>query len=155
MGVMLAKPLEARILERWNTDYYIIQPKLNGLRCRVAFSSNGDAVTLYSSQGNIQSSVPHINAMLATRADVLNGQMLDGELYCHEMPLQDISSIVRRTRNLHPDFPRIEYHIFDVINSDPQYKRIVHITFDVNLNELRSSKMFGKKLLGFIRRASF
>ena len=61
-GIMLCYPFETKRLEKWGNKF-LIQPKLDGDRCRAIFSEYG-AVTLYSSEGNIINSVPHIQAQL-------------------------------------------------------------------------------------------
>lgn len=118
-GIMLCYPFEERRLEMWN-NLAIIQPKLDGDRCRAIIDEFGN-VTLLSSEENEINSVPHIKEELQSFG--FKNIELDGELYRHEMHHQDIHSIVGRTVNLHSDFSEIEYHVFDIVNDLPQYER--------------------------------
>jgi len=49
---------------------------------------------------------------------------LDGELYIHHKPLQEIHSIVSRKRNLHEDADTVQFWVFDVVTSEPQVQRM-------------------------------
>jgi DNA ligase-1 len=118
-GIMLAYPFEEKRLNKWNPPY-IVQPKLDGERCRALFTPSG--VILLSSEENVIFSVPHINEQLE-RLDLPIDTELDGELYLHEMPFEYIHSIVGRTVNIHPDHELMNYHIFDLINHEVQYAR--------------------------------
>ena len=117
-GIMLCYPFDIRRLEKWGGKAFI-QYKLNGERCRAICL--GQNIRLLSSEGNLIQFLPHINAALA-QLD-LRGVELDGELYCHGMSLQDIHGIVSRKINPHPEYARIEYHIFDIVEILPQVDR--------------------------------
>ena len=98
----------------------LVQPKIEGDRLRGAMK-NG-LLDLLTSCGNRRISVPHIYEELATSS--LDNIELDGELYCHGMRHSEIRSIVSRTKNLHPDYKRIQYHVFDIVDlQDSQIKR--------------------------------
>ena len=122
-GIMLCYPFSKSRLEKWPPPYYL-QAKLNGNRCRV--EANHEGVSLYTSQGNIFKSVPHINQLL--ESIIYNPNIaplasysqlvLDGELYIHGVPLNKIRSITSRTTGLHPDYSTMEFHIFDVLFKD-------------------------------------
>jgi DNA ligase-1 len=124
-GVMLAKPLEEHLLARWGTNY-IVQPKLNGIRCRVKWSFTGKPFLL-SSEANEIVSVPHINDQLLHYGKKRLLDKFDGELYCHGMSLQKIRSITGRTVNLHPDHELMNFYMFDVINRSPQRLRTQYL----------------------------
>jgi DNA ligase 1 len=120
-GSMLCYPFEEKRLLKWRPPY-IVQPKLDGERCRAVPNDNG-SYNLLSSEENSFISVPHINAAL--RVSKLWPAELDGELYLHGMTFEEIHSIVSRTVNLHPDYKLMEYHIFDqVLEGEPQFMRI-------------------------------
>lgn len=125
-GIMLCYPFEEKRLATW-TSPYLIQPKLDGVRCRAVI--NDDQVLLVSSENNIISLVPHINEALLKAFKGINIE-LDGELYCHGMKFEEIVSITSRSVNIHKKSEMIEYHIFDVISNDAQITRIA------NLNKL-------------------
>lgn len=113
-GIMLAYPFEEKRLGKWEPPY-IVQPKLDGDRCRAIYDSEG-RVTLLSSEENPIDSVPHINLQLEELG--LKNFEFDGELYRHGQVHQEIHSIVSRTANIHPNFESMEYHIFDFVSPD-------------------------------------
>lgn len=90
-----------------------IQPKLNGWRCVIDTKTG----TLYSRNGN-QFYLPHI-----TR-DILTMDLppyIDGELYAPGHTLGEIQGMIRRGDR------RVQLHLFDVINSDPQADRLAQL----------------------------
>ena len=118
---MKAMPFEEKRLAKWAPPY-ICQPKYDGVRCRAIplAGANGEKCLLLSSEENVIFSVPHLNEIIGG----LNLKSeLDGELYCHGMSFEQIVSITSRTVNLHPDYKRIQFHCFDIVNSEPQMKR--------------------------------
>ena len=119
-GIMLAYPFEERRLNKWKPPY-LVQPKLDGERCRAIINPSG--VTLLSSSEREITSVPHINKELGKLIHPSVDIELDGELYTHGLSFEDIQSIVGRTTNLHPDYKMIDYYVFDIVNPEPQYIR--------------------------------
>ncbi len=120
-GIMLAQWYTEK---RWNAlpKPAFLQPKINGDRCRAVFDTKGK-VSLFSSSGALRISVPHINKEL--EAWNLKGIHLDGELYTHGMPHEEIRSRVSRTQCLHDDHKAINYYIFDEVNEKlPQAVRL-------------------------------
>jgi len=113
-GIMLAVPFDSRRFERYNKPCFV-QPKFEGDRCRAVFDSRGK-VTLFSSSSKVRDSVPHINWQLESLN--LHDFELDGELYIHGMPHEEIRSIVSRTVNRHPRSEIMEYHVFDAVLKD-------------------------------------
>jgi ATP-dependent DNA ligase len=111
-GIQLAYPFEEKRLAKWRPPW-ILQPKLDGVRCRALISR--EKVTLLSSEGNEIISVPHLNRQLLAVA-LEPGLELDGELYLHGMPFEEIFSRVSREVNAHSGFDEIEYHVFDLID---------------------------------------
>lgn len=128
--VMLCYPFEEKRLHKYSKPW-IVQPKLEGDRCRAIGNVNG--WTLVSSQGN-----PRDYAVPLVLRDLKffwpTPIELDGELYVHGMEHQDIRSIVSRTQNRHPDHLKMEYHIFDIASNMPQYERLKELErlFDPN-----------------------
>jgi DNA ligase-1 len=122
-GIMLAYPFEEKRLLKWPQPL-IIQPKLNGERCRAILDPSGHC-SLLSSEENLITSVPHI--VIALENLHLKNVELDGELYVHSMPFEEIHSRVSRKVNEHPESWQIEYHIFDLINEKRQTERIVEL----------------------------
>lgn len=125
-GIMKCYPFEEKRLAKWQPPY-IVQPKYDGVRCRaipLQTGPKGDEYLLLSSEENIIYSVPHINEILSLtklRAE------LDGELYCHGMTFEQIVSITSRTMNISPDYKQIKFHIFDIVNDQPQMRRTLLI----------------------------
>lgn len=108
-GIMLAYPFEEKRLLKW-TPPYIVQPKLDGVRCR--YQRFHETSFLLSSEENPIWGVPHIKDFL----DGIEMELhLDGELYTHGLSFEEIVSITSRENGLHSDYELLEYHIFDVI----------------------------------------
>jgi DNA ligase-1 len=131
-NIMKAYPFSEERLAKWQPPY-IVQPKYDGVRCRVIPLSGpqGQGSLLLSSEENIIHSVPHLNEIFAG----LNlHSELDGELYCHGMSFEQIVSITSRSINLHPDYKRIQFHCFDIVNEQPQMKRALVIENLRNIN---------------------
>ena len=126
-GIMKCYPFEEKRLLKWRPPF-IVQPKYDGIRCR-AIPLNvqvpgQSAHLLLSSEENPIFSVPHLNIEL-DRLKLM--AELDGELYCHGMSFEAITSITSRTVNLHDDCKKIKYHVFDIVNEQPQMKRTLII----------------------------
>jgi DNA ligase-1 len=116
---MKCYPFEEKRLLSWQPPF-IVQPKYDGFRCR-ALTLPNERVILLSSEENVFFSTPHINGYLET----LNLPFeLDGELYCHGMSFEQISSIISRSKNIHCDHQKIQFHAFDIINEEPQGERL-------------------------------
>lgn len=124
-GIMLAYPFEQKRLSKWSPPW-IIQPKLDGERCRAIVDAAGSA-TLISSELNIISSVPHINQQIKEIG--LHDVELDGELYTHGLSFSEIHSRVSRKVNIHDDYRDIEYHIFDIVNDTAQASRTAFLDY--------------------------
>jgi DNA ligase-1 len=107
-NIMLAIPYDAEKLERWPRPI-LAQPKLDGFRCRAEVDSLG-AVRLFTSEGNLISTVPHIVNALTHYP----GVKFDGELYRHGLKWEAISSYVKRGE-VKVGCEEIEYHIFDLL----------------------------------------
>ena len=123
-GIMLAYPFDSARFERYPKPV-ITQPKIEGDRCRAVFDSRG-RVTLFSSGAKVRISVPHINKQLEA-LNLVNIE-LDGELYIHNVPHEEIRSMVSRTKYLHPEYEKVNYYIFDVINEMIQHARTAWYT---------------------------
>lgn len=98
------------------------QPKLNGIRA----CWTGEH--LISRQRKVwkPTTLPTLFERLRNWSKSYPGMILDGELYCHGMPFQEIESITsvnRLTASVHE--ARIEYHAFDIISDDHTESRQV------------------------------
>jgi DNA ligase-1 len=128
---MKCVPFSEDILNKWEPPY-IVQPKYDGVRCRAVYTESGGYILL-SSEENIIYSVPHLNMIftnLGLRAE------FDGELYCHGLSFEEILSITSRTVHIHSDSERIQFHLFDIVNDQPQMRRSIMIE---NLRGLSNS----------------
>jgi hypothetical protein len=133
-GIMLCHPLEAKRLQRWDTPTVIVQPKLDGERCRAVklplitnasyYQHNWE---LLSSECNPFFSVPHILDWFNKNAG-LSWPELDSELYVHGWDFSQIHSVVSREVNLHPDYQQMEMHIFDCMAAAPQKERVIWLS---------------------------
>lgn len=122
-GILLCYPFEEKRLKKWSPPY-IVQPKLDGERCR-ALHHPGLGWQLLSSERNIFTTVPHINFALENSL-VPHHLELDGELYRHGLEFEEIHSRVSTIRkSLHPQFNEIQFHVFDVVKLNlPQWERL-------------------------------
>jgi ATP-dependent DNA ligase len=115
-GVMLAYPYDENRISRW-VPPFIVQPKLNGLRCRAMHLEEDSSYVMLSSEANLWTSMPHIQAALDSQVKNVH---LDGELYQHGRPMtgpEGLVSIIKRN-DVHEEHAQIEYHIFDIINTN-------------------------------------
>jgi ATP-dependent DNA ligase len=119
-GIQLCYPFEVKRLETWPKPY-LVQPKLDGDRCRAIWDDTG-IVTLLSSEENEIRSVPHIVAQLEGLG--FTDLEWDGELYRHMASHQEIHGIVSRTVNIHNRSEEVEYHVFDIVETMPQLERL-------------------------------
>lgn len=86
------------------------QPKLDGHRSRTKIDK-----TLWSRGHKPITSVPHILTEIA-RIFPNAAPKLDGELYNHTLKedFEKITSIVKQTKQVHPEHELVEYHVYDV-----------------------------------------
>ncbi len=108
------KPMKAQRYDKHGhklTYPLYVQPKLNGLRC-IAVRLDHE-VKLYRSGGQEIKHLQHINEEIMIL--LKPGEIVDGEIYCHGMPLEKISGIVRAEVNIKPkkELEQMEYWIFD------------------------------------------
>ncbi|MFZ5586160.1 MAG: hypothetical protein ACOZHQ_09545 [Thermodesulfobacteriota bacterium] len=120
-GVQLCMPatpaLVAGLLAR-SGGVALAQPKLNGLHVK------WDGRRLVTSEGNPAGGLPHVAAALAER---LPGMPLEGEAYCHGMPLDVIRAVVCRESSLHPAHLQVNLHVFDLVARDDQAARLARL----------------------------
>ena len=119
-GIMLAYKWDEKRFSKWKKPV-IVQPKLNGDRCRAVFDAEGKVQLLSSGIKDRNFAVPHIVAELEDLGFV--HIELDGELYVHGMHHNEIRGIVSRTIDRHSNYDEISYHIFDVVSTVKQYIR--------------------------------
>jgi ATP-dependent DNA ligase len=112
-GIMLAIPFEESRLAKWPKPW-IVQPKLDGMRCVAHWSEHEQNYILKTSQGTRINTVPHINRQLTDLYKVYDKSefAFDGELYIPHGTFENVVSIVKRNVE-HPNSKLVEYHIFD------------------------------------------
>ena len=134
-GIQLCYPLEERRLTDpkfgWTQNFpVIVQPKLDGVRCRAICTSHNPTLLLSSTKSIIKS-VPHVNKAL----DRLNITIeLDGELYIHGENFETVNSIVSRTVNIHEESLSTHYHVFDTVADKSQLERLIELKSLKNLD---------------------
>jgi DNA ligase-1 len=109
---MLAQPLNKVNDIDWSTA--IVQPKYDGHRCLIT-NHLGDIIA-YSRNGKLIETISHILDDLY----IPEGMTIDGELYCHGMSLQRISSYVKKKQT---ETSLINYVCYDVIDDRPYLER--------------------------------
>jgi DNA ligase-1 len=109
-GIMLCYPLEEKRLNTWPKPW-IVQPKLDGIRCRV---DTKFGLRLLTSEGNVINSVPHIMEQLTRTFYMVGAYHLDGELYHPDWSFEQICSVVLRDTP-HRQYSEVVYNVFDYI----------------------------------------
>ena len=104
------------------------QPKLDGHRC-IAMASG-----LWSRTRKPIASVPHI---LAALKPILNGTVLDGELYAHGFRdrFEELSSLIRPSY-AKADHEAVHYHVYDCAIPGPFVERLAYLRSILSKAEL-------------------
>lgn len=90
-----------------------VQPKLDGVRC-MAFRMDGEVHLM--SRGGKEYDVAHIKKEL--ERIIPERTVLDGELYVHGIPLQDVIRLVKKHRDGEDGSIRLQFRIFDALSPD-------------------------------------
>lgn len=107
---MLAHPIDKVSVAPFTRAH--VQIKYDGHRLLV--TRHEGKVIGYTRKGKLVTSIPHI---LERLEDVLpEGVTLDGELYIHGVPLQTISSLIKRDQS---GSKSLIYHVYDVVEDQP------------------------------------
>jgi len=103
------------------TPGMFVQPKLNGIRMMYCNGVCWSRDLEVWRAGHLQ----HIRDSLSAVGDII----LDGELYLHGLPLQQINSQVAVNRTTpHKDEAAIEYHVFDYVSREPLHQRLANLS---------------------------
>lgn len=86
------------------------QPKLDGMRCLAYKHKNN--VILKSRDGKMIENMEHIKFALA---DLPDGFILDGELYCHGLSFQENMKLIKKYRL--GESEKINYHVYDSVQN--------------------------------------
>jgi ATP-dependent DNA ligase len=119
---MLAKKWQDYGSQFINESVYV-QPKLDGFRC-ITEVVDGE-VKMYSRTGE-KFNLSHISAAInqLCKDHNIENIIFDGEIYNHDMSLQEISSAVKKP-NLNTS--RLQYHIYDIVDDRVQRERLNHL----------------------------
>jgi ATP-dependent DNA ligase len=114
----LLKPMLAKHIKHvrkidYTNAYY--QHKYDGNRCLI--TKQEGRMIAYSRNGKPISSIDHI----VDGIEIGEGQTLDGELYCHGVPLQRIASWIKREQDATKS---LSYNVYDLISPDPYHHRL-------------------------------
>ena len=105
------KPMLAKLFknEKHKLIYpVLVQPKLDGFRC-IAIKVDG-IVSCWSRTGHRFETTEKIESELAIK--MLDGEILDGELYKHNKDFNTLSGEIRNVAN---NSSEAQYHIYDVV----------------------------------------
>lgn len=115
-----------------------VQQKLDGHHMSVV--KHQGANIAFSSNGKIIDTIPHI----VDGIELLEGQLIEGEVYCHGVPLQTISSWIKREQK---DSEKLHYYVYDLA-SEENYGDRLRALESMELGEhasvLRTIFMIGK-----------
>lgn len=129
--VSLANKYQDRIEKNKLEFPYIVEPKLDGVRCYIKMV-DGD-IRMFSRKHKEFKSVPHLteNRFIIEFFKKYPDAILDGELYNHELKddFNKIVSLVKKTKPTAADLEEskkiVEYHCFDsYYPSEPQLKYV-------------------------------
>lgn len=90
----------------------LVQPKLDGMRVLVYKDKNG-AIHYWSRKGKKVHTLEHLSEDL--KIHMRTGEILDGEIYIHGEPFQEIISLAKNPKK---DTERLEFWIFDIVDTE-------------------------------------
>lgn len=96
-----------------------IQPKLDGVRCLI-YKNNEGKIVFQSRQNTIYDDFDHLVQQLEHLMSQFldqDGLVLDGELYTHGMPFEQITSMVRSSKGKRKNIETLCYHVYDCFYS--------------------------------------
>lgn len=118
---MLAIEMEEKLV-KFNTSgstCLFVQPKLDGIRCLIYQNQDDNQIIFQSRQNKLFEPFVHLLPELQIIFKAHPTIILDGELYCHGLGFESVTSMVRRAKTRHPDVEKINYVIYDVIDQNP------------------------------------
>jgi DNA ligase-1 len=102
-----------------------VQPKLDGIRCLVY--KERDQIIFQSRQNKLFEPFGHLLPDLEKIFEKDPSLILDGELYCHGLGFEAITSMVRRAKVRHPDVEKINYVTYDCVSKENYKSRMSKI----------------------------
>lgn len=107
-------------LEKGKVEFpVLVQPKLDGLRVLAYWK--GETVVLQSRKLTYYTAPKHIIAELKHRLIDDQERVLDGELYCHDMTLNEINSAGKKYHKGQTE--RLQFHVYDSTYLNEQGQR--------------------------------
>ena len=103
-----------------------VQPKLDGIRC-IVYRNEGKIV-FQSRQNKLFEPFVHLLPDLEQIFNEKPELILDGELYCHGLGFESVTSMVRRAKVRHPDVEKINYVIYDCVSANKYIDRTNYIS---------------------------
>ena len=107
---MLAKPYTSQL--KTLKFPCAVSWKLDGCRCIAMSTDTGVTLT---SRGD--KSFNFLDKIREHVSKIIGSDIIDGELYSHNLPFRSIVSIVRQKNNPHSEENRLEYWIYDICDS--------------------------------------
>jgi len=103
-----------------------VQPKLDGIRC-IIYKNEGKII-FQSRQNKLFEPflhlLPELNLIFNDHPEII----LDGELYCHGLGFEAVTSMVRRAKTRHPDVEQINYVIYDCVSANKYIDRTNYVS---------------------------
>ena len=102
----------------------LVQPKLDGFRCRCNCVVSDSKIELFSRNNLLYKGLPTLKSELLQLYEKLSKNKqeqlhLDGELYIHDIPFEDLSGSIKRAQNRPGyDIKNIEFRIYDCFSLD-------------------------------------
>lgn len=129
--VMLANQMKTNTVIQYPV---YVQYKLDGMRF-TALLDDEDRVVIRSRVNNEFQHLSHLRTELKLLLKELPpGYIVDGELYIHGYTFQQLSSIIKSTKEIHPENCKVEAHIFDLIDTgDLNYSQRLELLEDLLL----------------------
>lgn len=119
----LPLPMLANKFKPVNWREIWVQPKLDGMRLLVAMEQSTGELIAYTRRGQRLETVDHILWPLVPWFEMNPSLILDGELYRHGTPLQDIMSLAKRQQ---AGTETLEYRLFDLADPALPYSARLH-----------------------------
>lgn len=129
---MLAHVASPKIYDSGSEEYAkikdsYVQPKLDGHRAIIRVNIQKQEALMYSRRGKVITTMPHV---LEQAVDMFCNEKwklefighdpkhvyVDGELYIHGMPLQDIGSLIKKEQK---DSVKVSFWAYDLFSVDP------------------------------------
>ena len=118
---MLAVEMDEKNVKFTSSNSLFVQPKLDGIRCMIYQSHH--QIIFQSRQNKLFEPFIHLLPELQKIFKDYPDIILDGELYCHGLGFEQVTSMVRRAKVRHPDVEKINYVIYDCIGDDSYISR--------------------------------